>query len=253
MMQKLQRFGGAMLAPVLLFAFSGMMVGISVLFKNEMIFGSLAAEGSLWYQFWKIVEQGAYTVFNQMPLLFVVGLPIGLAKKEQARCAMEALVLYLTFHYFINQILAFWGPSVGIDLASTARDSGLATVAGIRTLDMGMFGAIIVSGITVWIHNRFYDTELPECLAIFRGSCIIAMIGFAVMLVLAGVFVVVWPVIQHGIYAMQNLLVSSGNFGLWLFGLLLKLLLPFGMHHFVYAPLEFDSLLVDGGTVAYWA
>lgn len=253
MMQKIQRFGGAMLAPVLLFAFSGMMVGISVLFKNEMIFGALASEGTLWYQFWKIIEQGAWTAFNQMPLLFVVGLPIGLAKKEQARCCMEALLLYLTFHYFINQILGFWGPSVGIDLASTAKNSGLTTVAGIRTLDTGMFGAIIVAGIVVWLHNRFYETELPECLAIFRGSCFIGMIGFLAMLVLSGVFVIVWPTIQHGIAAMQQFLVSSGNFGLWLYGLLLKLLLPFGMHHFVYAPIEFDSILVDGGTVAYWA
>jgi len=83
MIQKIQKFGAAMLAPVLLFAFSGMIVGISVLFTNQQIFGSLAAEGTLWLQFWTIVNKGAWTVFNQMPLLFVVGLPIGLAKKEQ--------------------------------------------------------------------------------------------------------------------------------------------------------------------------
>lgn len=242
-----------MLAPVLLFAFSGMMVGICVLFTNDMIFGSLATEGSLWYQFWSIVEQGAWTVFNQMPLLFVVGLPISLAKKEQARCCMEALVLYLTFNYFVNQILTYWGTYVGISIDSTAKTSGLTTVAGIRTLDTGMFGAIIIAAIVVWLHNRFYETELPECLAIFRGSCFIAILGFGVMLVLAGLFVVVWPLIQHGISTLQQFLTSSGNIGLWVYGLLLKLLLPFGMHHFVYAPIEFDNVLVDGGTVAYWA
>lgn len=252
-MQKIQRFGAAMLAPVLLFAFSGMMVGISVLFKNEMIFGAIASPGSPWFQFWKVIEQGAWTVFNQMPLLFVVGLPIGLAKKEQARCCMEALLLYLTFNYFINQILTFWGSYVGIDMAATGKLSGLATVAGIRTLDMGMFGAIIASGVVVWLHNRYYETELPEVLGIFRGSCFIGIIGFGAMLLLAIVFVVIWPFIQKGIFAMQGFLVHSGTFGLWLFGLLLKLLLPFGMHHFVYAPIELDSLLVDGGTVAYWA
>ena len=253
MMQKIQKFGGAMLVPVLLFAFPGMIIGIATLCKNQMVFGSLASDTTLWYRFWQIVEQGAYTVFNQMPLLFAVGLPIMLAKKEQARCCMEALLLYLTFNYFINQILGFWGPSVGIDLASTARDSGLTSVAGIRTLDTGMFGAIIVSAIVVWLHNRYYDTELPECLAIFRGTCFISIIGFVAMLILAPVFVLVWPVIQRGIFAMQDFLVSTGTFGVGLFGLLLKLLLPFGMHHFVYAPLEFDNLLVDGGTVAYWA
>ena len=132
MIQKIQKFGAAMLAPVLLFAFSGMIVGITVLFTNQLIFGSLAAEGTLWFQFWTIVNKGAWTVFSQMPLLFVVGLPIGLAKKEQARCCMEALVLYLTFNYFVNQILPYWGSYVGIAMDSTAKTSGLTSVAGIR-------------------------------------------------------------------------------------------------------------------------
>ena len=116
-----------------------------------------------------------------------------------------------------------------------------------------MLGAIVIAGVVVWLHNRFYETELPECLAIFRGSCFICMIGFVAMLVLAGAFVIIWPMIQHGISMVQQFLISTGNFGLWIYGLLLKLLLPFGMHHFVYAPIEFDSVLVDGGTVAYWA
>lgn len=238
MIQKIQKFGAAMLAPVLLFAFSGMIVGISVLFTNQQIFGSLAAEGTLWLQFWTIVNKGAWTVFNQMPLLFVVGLPIGLAKKEQARCCMEALVLYLTFNYFVNQILTYWGSYVGIAMDSTAKTSGLTSVAGIRTLDTGKLGAIVIAGVVVWLHNRFYETELPECLAIFRGSCFICMIGFVAMLVLAGAFVIIWPMIQHGISMVQQFLISTGNFGLWIYGLLLKLLLPFGMHHFVYAPLN---------------
>lgn len=253
MMQKIQKFGGAMLAPVLLFAFSGMMVGIAVLCRNEMIFGSLASQDSLWFQVWKVIEQGAWTVFNQMPLLFVVGLPIGLAKKENAKCCMEALVLYLTLNYFIGQILGFWGPQLGVDIESTARTSGLATIAGIRTLDTSMFGAIIVSGVVVFLHNRFYETELPECLAIFKGPCFVCAVGFFVMLVLSGVFVFIWPNIQKAMYMMQTFLVSAGNFGLWLYALLLKLLLPFGLHHFIYAPIEFDNLLIDGGTVAYWA
>ena len=85
MMQKIQKFGGAMLVPVLLFAFPGMIIGIATLCKNQMVFGSLASDTTLWYRFWQIVEQGAYTVFNQMPLLFAVGLPIMLAKNAAWR------------------------------------------------------------------------------------------------------------------------------------------------------------------------
>ena len=77
--------------------------------KNQMVFGSLASDTTLWYRFWQIVEQGAYTVFNQMPLLFAVGLPIMLAKKEQARCCMEALLLYLTFKLFYQSDFGLLG------------------------------------------------------------------------------------------------------------------------------------------------
>ena len=120
MMQKIQRFGGAMFTPVLLFAFAGIMIGVGTLFTTEAIMGSLASTESLWYQCWNIILQGGWTVFNQLPLIFVVGLPIGLAKKQQARCCMEALVLYLTFQYFLSTILSQWGTTFGVDFAAEA-------------------------------------------------------------------------------------------------------------------------------------
>ena len=169
MMQKIQRFGGAMMTPVLLFAFSGIMVGLGILFTNQQIFGALASAESLWYQCWNIILQGGWTLFFQVPLLFVVGLPIGLAKKQQARCCMEALVLYLTFQYFMNTMLSQWGGLFNVDLATS---SGITSIAGIQTLEMGMVGALLISGIVIYIHNRFFDTELPEWLGTFRGSVI---------------------------------------------------------------------------------
>ena len=85
MMQKIQRFGSAMFTPVLLFAFAGIMVGITTLFKNEAIMGEIARPDGLWYQIWYVIEEGAWTCFRQLPLLFVIGLPIALAKKAQDR------------------------------------------------------------------------------------------------------------------------------------------------------------------------
>ena len=98
-MQKIQKFGGAMFTPVLLFAFAGISVGIGTLFTTQAIMGGLAAPTSMWYKCWNVFLQGGWTVFNQLPLLFAVSLPIGMAKKQNARCCMEALVLYMTFHY----------------------------------------------------------------------------------------------------------------------------------------------------------
>ena len=108
MMQKIQKFGGAMFTPVLLFAFAGTVIGVGTLFTTETIMGSLAAPDSFWYQCWNVVLQGGWTVFNQLPLLFVVGLPIGMAKKQNARCAMEALFIF-SFPLFLKVILGQWG------------------------------------------------------------------------------------------------------------------------------------------------
>ncbi|MFR2171052.1 MAG: PTS transporter subunit EIIC [Anaerostipes hadrus] len=121
MMQKIQKFGGAMFTPVLLFAFAGISVGIGTLFTTQAIMGSLAAPTSTWYKCWNVFLQGGWTVFNQLPLLFAVSLPIGMAKKQNARCCMEALVLYMTFHYFVNTILTQWGGVFGVNMNAGSR------------------------------------------------------------------------------------------------------------------------------------
>ena len=102
MLQKIQRFGGAMFTPVLLFAFAGTTIGIGTLFTTEGIMGGLADPNGLWYQVWNVILQGGWTVFNQLPLIFVVGLPIGLAKKQQARCCMEVLATLSNISIFLK-------------------------------------------------------------------------------------------------------------------------------------------------------
>lgn len=254
MMQKIQKFGGAMFTPVLLFSFAGVMVGIGTLCTTEAVLGSLAAPTSMWYLIWNVILQGAWCVFNQLPLLFVVGLPIGLAKKQAARCCMEALVLYLTFHYFINTILDQWGGVFGVDFAAeVGGSSGLTMIANIKTLDMGMFGALLVSGLVIWLHNKFFDTELPDWLGSFNGSTFIFMIGFFVMLPVALLSVLIWPNIQHGMQVFQNFIMTTGSFGVWVFIFLERLLIPFGLHHLLYSPFYYDNLVCPGGIYAYWA
>lgn len=93
-----------MFTPVMLFAFAGVVIGFGTLFTTEVIFGPLAAPGTMWYGVWNVILQGGWTVFNQLPLLFAVSLPIGLANKQNARCCMEALVGYLTFQYFVSTL-----------------------------------------------------------------------------------------------------------------------------------------------------
>ena len=253
-MQKIQKFGGAMFTPVLLFAFAGIVIGIGTLFTTETIMGSLAAPSSMWYKCWNVLLQGGWTVFNQLPLLFVVGLPIGMAKKQNARCCMEALVLYLTFHYFLSTILSQWGGVFGVDFAQeVGGTSGLTMIANIKTLDMGMMGALAIAGIVIYLHNRFFDTELPEWLGTFSGSTFVFMVGFFEMIPVAVLAALLWPKIQLGMFAFQGFVKGAGALGIWVFVFLERALIPFGLHHILYSPFYYDNVVVPGGLYAYWA
>ncbi|OTN77498.1 hypothetical protein A5886_002598 [Enterococcus sp. 8G7_MSG3316] len=254
MMKKVQRFGGAMLAPVMLFSFFGIVIGFSLLFSNQTIMGDIAAPGTLWFKFWNVIAAGGWTPFFQLPILFVVGLPISLAKKYAARASMEALVIYIAFNYFVNAILTLWPNSFGVDITQAATTgSGLTTIVGIVTLDTGMLGALIISGIVVYLHNRFFETELPDVLSNFSGSVFVTMISFFVMVPVAAIMCFVWPTIQEGMRSMQGFFINSGNFGVFIYQFLQKLLIPTGLHHFVYAPFAYDNAVVEGGMAAYWA
>lgn len=254
MMQKIQKFGGAMFTPVLLFAFSGIMVGLTTVLTSEVIVGSIAEATTTWYKVWWTVKEGAWTIFRQIPLLFVVSLPIGLAKKQQARACMEALLLYLTFNYFIAAILTNWGAALGVDYSVEAGNgTGLALVASIKTLDTNMVGALVVAGVVVYLHNKYFNTKLPEWLGVFKGSCFVCAIGFFVMLALAVVFCFVWPIIQTGMKSLQGFFMGSGAVGVWVFTFCERILIPTGLHHFVYMPFAYESIAVDGGFKAAWA
>ena len=254
MMQKIQKFGGAMFTPVLLFAFAGVVIGLGTLFTTEVIFGALAAPDTLWYGVWNVILQGGWTVFNQLPLLFAVSLPIGLANKQNARCCMEVLVAYLTFNYFVSTMLSQWGPTFGVDFsAETGGSSGLAMVASIKTLDMGMIGALAISGIVIALHNKLFDFELPEWLGVFSGSTFVYMIAFFVMLPTALLACLVWPHVQDGIRAFQGFVATVGLPGVWIFAFLERALIPFGLHHLLYSPFYYDNAVVNGGIYAAFA
>ncbi|RBP41533.1 alpha-glucoside-specific PTS transporter subunit IIBC [Garciella nitratireducens] len=253
MMQKIQRFGAAMFVPVLLFPFAGILVGLTIVFKNPDIMGSLANPNGMWYKFWTVIEEGGWTVFRQIPLLFVIGLPIALAKKAQARACMEAVVSYLTFNYFISAILTIWGDSFGVDFSQEVGGvSGLTMIAGIKTLDTSMIGSILIAGIVVYLHNRYFDKKLPDFLGIFQGSSFVVIISFLVMLPMAFITSFIWPMIQHAIASMQGFLASSGVLGVWLYTFLERILIPTGLHHFIYGPFIYGPAVVESGIAVYW-
>ena len=228
MMEKIQRFGSAMLAPVLLFAFAGLAVGIGTVATLPNIVGDLANEDTFWYQAWTVWLDGAWTVFRQIELLFVLGLPIALAKTANARAVLEAGMVYLTFNYLVAGMLNFWGQggsgffqldyntSISLD-NSDSYGTGLKIIAGIKTIDTGIFGAIIISAIVVWVHNRYFDKKLPDFLGIFQGTQFVYAICFFLMMPIAFIFAWLWPYAQHGIASMQGFFIASGALGVWIY------------------------------------
>lgn len=253
MMEKLQRFGGAMFTPVLLFAFAGIILSLAILFQNPMLIGSIANEGTHWSNFWAIVEAGGWTIFNHIELLFVLGLPIGLASHANARAALESFVVYTTFNNFISKILELYGPTFHVDFTQEVGGaSGLKLIAGTKTLDTNLVGAIFIAVIVVWLHNRYFDKKLPDYLGIFQGSSFVVMLGFFIMLPVAFLTAWIWPIIQAGIAHMQALMVSSGVFGVWSYVFSERILIPTGLHHFIYQPFIFGPAVVKEGLTAYW-
>ena len=260
MMEKVQRFGSAMLAPVLLFAFAGLAVGIAIIAQNGDLIPLAADKESAWNHFWSVWESGAWTVFNQMELLFVIGLPIALAKTANARAVMEAAMVYLTFNYFVGAMLKVWGKGgtgffdldYTTDISKSAAGTGLKMIAGIKTMDTGIFGAIIISAIVVWVHNRWFDKKLPDFLGIFQGSQYVYGVCFFLMMPVAFLFSWLWPYAQHGISSLQGFFIASGALGVWVYTFLERFLIPTGLHHFIYSPFVFGNVVTPNGIAKDW-
>ena len=253
MLQKIQRFGGAMFAPAMLFSISGLMVGISALATTVDIVGDLAVYGTPWYFFWTIVQRGSWTVFRRLPLLFAIALPIGLAQKQPARCCLEALVAYFAYCFFLSEIIKISGNNLGLQYPSfLAPATGITVIDGIKTLDTGIIGPLAVSTIVVAIHDRFYDAKVPDWLGTFSGSSLVYLISFFAVLGLAIVSAIAVPFIYGATDTLRHALAGVGTLGVGLFVFLERALEPFGLHHLLYMPIYYDNLVVNEGIYATW-
>lgn len=254
MLQKIQRFGGAMFAPAMLFSISGLMVGVSALATSADIVGDLAVYGTPWYVFWTIIQRGSWTVFKRLPLLFAVALPIGLAQKQPARCCLEALVAYFAYCFFLSEIIKLSGDSLGLKYPSSLTSaSGITIIDGIKTLDTGIIGPLAVSATVVAIHDRFYDAKVPDWLGTFSGSSLVYLISFFAVFALAAISAAIVPSVYAMTETLRHALTSVGPFGVGIFVLLERALEPMGLHHLLYMPIYYDNLVINDGIYATWS
>lgn len=248
----LQRVGRSFMLPIALLPVAGLLLGIGSSFTNPTTLETyglteIIKEGGILYMILDIMSKTGSVVFDNLALLFAMGVAIGMAKKEKEVAALSGAIGYLIMNTAISALISAKGGAEAMAANSTT------STLGITTLQMGVFGGIIVGLGVAALHNRFYKIQLPQVLSFFGGTRFVPIITSVVYLIVGVVMFYLWPVVQSGIAHLGQLVLKSGYAGTWIYGILERALIPFGLHHVFYMPFwqtELGgSMVIDGVTV----
>lgn len=248
----LQRVGRSFMLPIALLPVAGLLLGIGSSFTNQTMLEAYGLtgviyEGGIVYTILDIMNQCGSAVFNNLALLFAMGVAIGMAKKEKEVAALSGAIAYLVMNTAISAMITARG---GVE--AMAANTTTSTL-GITTLQMGVFGGILVGLGVAALHNRFYKIQLPQVLSFFGGTRFVPIVCTLVFVVVGIAMFYVWPVVQAGIAALGDLVLRSGYGGTLIYGLLERALIPFGLHHVFYMPFWQTAMggtaIIDGVTI----
>ena len=264
----LQRVGRSFMLPIAILPVAGLLLGIGSSLTNATTIETYGLEGilgdgTLLNALLTIMSQAGNVIFDNLPLIFAVGVAIGMAKKEKEVAALASMISFFVMHTTISAVLQVQGQILEDgSIASSVLPGTIAEVCGIPTLQMGVFGGIIVGLGVAALHNRFYKIQLPNALSFFGGSRFVPIISTVVYLFVCIAMYFVWPVVQNGIYALGGLVTGTGYLGTLIFGIIKRALIPFGLHHVFYLPfwqtavggtMEVAGQLVQGGQNIFFA
>ncbi len=264
----LQRVGRSFMLPIAILPVAGLLLGLGSSFTNETTIAmyhleGVLGEGTLLHSLLLIMNAVGSAIFDNLPLIFAVGVAIGMAKKEKSTAALAAMIAFFVMHITIQAMLSING---WIDAAGVETGKGLTgtvtSIVGIHTLQMGVFGGIIVGIGVAALHNKFYKIELPAAISFFGGSRFVPIISTIVYIAVGIACFFIWPLVQNGIYALGGLVTGSGYVGTLIFGIIKRALIPFGLHHVFYMPfwqtavggsMEVAGQIVEGGQNIFFA
>ncbi len=264
----LQRVGRSFMLPIAILPVAGLLLGVGSSFTNATMIETyglqaILGDGTVLHALLTIMSKAGSVIFDNLPLIFAVGVAIGMAKKEKEVAALAAMISFFVMHVSINAMLVLRGDVLADGTIAEHVLSGTVTgVCGIQTLQMGVFGGIIVGLGVAALHNRFYKIQLPNALSFFGGSRFVPIISTITYVGVGIVMYFVWPVVQDGIYALGGLVTGTGYFGTLIFGIIKRALIPFGLHHVFYLPfwqtavggtMEVAGQLVQGGQNIFFA
>lgn len=257
----LQRVGRSFMLPIAILPVAGLLLGFGGSFTNETMletYGLIDAigPGTIVYDIFYVMKEAGNIVFANLPIIFAMGVAIGMAKKEKEVAALSAAIAFFIMHASISALITINGGTEQMLSGATT------SVCGITSLQMGVFGGIIVGLGVAALHNRFYKIELPQVLSFFGGTRFVPIVSALVYTGVGILMYFIWPVIQTGIYAVGNVVLESGYAGTWVYGLMERLLIPFGLHHVFYLPfwqtalggtMEVNGVLVEGAQNIFFA
>ena len=248
----LQRVGRSFMLPIAILPVAGLLLGIGSSFTNQTTLETynltgIIYEGGLLYTILDIMSKTGSAVFDNLALLFAMGVAIGMAKKEKEVAALSGAVAYLIMNTAISALITAKG---GVEAMA---DNSTTSVLGITTLQMGVFGGIIVGLGVAALHNKFYKIQLPQVLSFFGGTRFVPIISSLVYLAVGVLLFYIWPVVQTGIATLGQLVLNSGYAGTWIYGIIERALIPFGLHHVFYMPFWQTAVggtaVIDGVTI----
>ncbi len=231
----LQRVGRSFMLPIAVLPVAGLLMGLGSSFTNETTLATynllgVMGPGTIPWDIFTVLSACGGVIFDNLPLIFAVGVAIGMARAEKEVAALSAAVAFLVMHSAISAMIDLTG---GVE---QFIDGATTSVLGITSLQMGAFGGIIVGLGVSALHNRFYKIQLPQALSFFGGSRFVPIISTVVFTFVGILMFFVWQPVQDGINALGYAVSSSGPVGVFLFGMIKRLLIPFGLHHVFYLP-----------------
>ena len=251
----LQRVGRSFMFPIALLPVAGLLLGLGASFTNQTTIETynltwLLGDGTFLHGLLSIMSETGNIIFANLPLIFAMGVALGMANQEKGAAALSAAISYFVMLQTISTLLGLSGRLEEGDML----EGTVANVLGIQTLEMGVFGGIITGLGVAWLHNRFYKIKLPDVISFFGGVRFIPIISSLAYILVGVIMYFAWPVIQRGIYALGGLVLNSGYFGTLIYGIIERALIPFGLHHVFYIPFWQTGLggtaIIDGAAVA---
>ena len=264
----LQRVGRSFMLPIAILPVAGLLLGIGSSFTNATTIETyglqaILGDGTVLHALLTIMSRAGSISFDNLPIIFAVGVAIGMAKKEKEVAALAAMISFFVMNATISGMLNVQGEILPDGtIAEDVLSGTIVNVCGIQTLQMGVFGGIIVGLGVAALHNKFYKIQLPNALSFFGGSRFVPIIATITYVGVGILMYFIWPVVQNGIYALGGLVTGTGYLGTLIFGIIKRALIPFGLHHVFYLPfwqtavggtMEVAGQIVEGGQNIFFA